>query len=215
MRDASTPASSSDLSLVAFRRVRYLIIEDDIRFARALARFFGRHGCAEVAHTNAEAAQQLAGDVIWSGLVVDVGLPDGSGLDLLESLRCRGDRTPALVLTGQVEFAVMRRAELCGALFLPKPPEGRHLNAFIDWARRHHAYQLDSILAALAHGYRLSRRETEILRFATCGFDHGEIAEQLGVQMTTLRTVVRRLIRKTGEARLRDLVARVHRDLLL
>jgi DNA-binding response OmpR family regulator len=41
----------------------------------------------------------------FDALVLDLGLPDGSGLDLLRELRARGDRTPVLLLTALDEVA--------------------------------------------------------------------------------------------------------------
>jgi FixJ family two-component response regulator len=54
-------------------------------------------------------------------LIVDVNLPAMSGLDLLEGLRARGFAGPAIVITGNSDPAVRRRAAIAHAAFLEKP----------------------------------------------------------------------------------------------
>jgi FixJ family two-component response regulator len=60
-------------------------------------------------------------------LIVDVNLPAMSGLDLLEGLRARGFAGSAIVITGNSDPAVRRRAATAQAAFLEKPFEHRAL----------------------------------------------------------------------------------------
>ncbi len=79
--------------------MRLLIVEDDpvladglgagLRLAGATVDVLG--SCAD-----ARAALEVAQ---FDAVVLDVMLPDGSGLDLLKELRAAGDRTPVLLLT--------------------------------------------------------------------------------------------------------------------
>jgi signal transduction histidine kinase len=111
----------------------FLIVEDDDQIARGLARDLKRHGDVRVAGTMHEADRAIA-DTRWSGLVVDVGLPDGSGLDLLERLRVAGDTTPTLVLTGFPHRDVIERAQRLNAHYAAKPLSPAGLEAFARWA---------------------------------------------------------------------------------
>lgn len=56
-------------------------------------------------------------------LLLDLHLPDGSGLDLLHQLRAAGDHRalPVLVLTGEGEDTVLSAVRALGALVLTKP----------------------------------------------------------------------------------------------
>lgn len=81
--------------------MRLLVVEDTEELADALARHLRGEGHA-VDHvaTAAEAAAALRA-VDYAAVVLDLGLPDGSGLDLLRAERARGDRTPILVATAR------------------------------------------------------------------------------------------------------------------
>lgn len=57
------------------------------------------------------------------GLLLDLHLPDGSGLDFLRDLRKQGgtERLPVLVLTAEGEDRVLREARRLGAALVTKP----------------------------------------------------------------------------------------------
>ena len=65
----------------------FLIVEDEPTLARTLARTFGRHGPVEVVHSMAAARDQLENHAEWTGVILDLILPDGYGLDLLAEIR--------------------------------------------------------------------------------------------------------------------------------
>jgi two-component system catabolic regulation response regulator CreB len=57
------------------------------------------------------------------GLLLDIHLPDGSGLELLRDLRQESDtaRLPVLVLTAEGEDRILREARRLGATLVTKP----------------------------------------------------------------------------------------------
>jgi len=57
------------------------------------------------------------------GLLLDLHLPDGSGLDFLRDLRAKSGtaRLPVLVLTAEGEDRVLREARKLGAALVTKP----------------------------------------------------------------------------------------------
>ncbi|MGI8819411.1 MAG: ATP-binding protein [Chthoniobacterales bacterium] len=68
---------------------RILLVEDHADTARVLRRIL-EHGGYQVAHASGvAAARELAGDERFDLVISDVGLPDGSGLDLMRSLRAQ------------------------------------------------------------------------------------------------------------------------------
>lgn len=79
--------------------MRLLFIEDAADLAETMAAYLRQAGHAvdhAATRADAEAALRVAEhDVI----LLDLGLPDGSGLDLLRGLRKSGDRTPVVVAT--------------------------------------------------------------------------------------------------------------------
>lgn len=79
--------------------MRILIVEDDPLLADGLGVGLKLHGvCAEIVGSCADGRHAAAAGA-FDAIVLDIMLPDGSGLDLLESLRAGGDRRPILLLT--------------------------------------------------------------------------------------------------------------------
>jgi two-component system OmpR family response regulator len=77
-----------------------LVVDDDTELLELVSRLFGRLGhrvttAADVAEARAALVEDF--DVI----VLDLGLPDGSGLELCSELRATGLATPILLLTAQ------------------------------------------------------------------------------------------------------------------
>lgn len=80
---------------------RLLVIEDDGLLGEALcAELRGAGWILSWARDAFRGRQQLEGD--WDAILLDLGLPDGSGLDLLRELRETGSRVPVVVLTARV-----------------------------------------------------------------------------------------------------------------
>ncbi|WP_096787697.1 response regulator transcription factor [Rhodobacter sp. CZR27] len=85
--------------------MRVLIVEDDPILADGLAVGLGLSGfTADAVGTLADARAALGTDD-FAGLVLDIMLPDGSGLTLLRELRASGSRLPILLLTARDRVA--------------------------------------------------------------------------------------------------------------
>jgi DNA-binding response OmpR family regulator len=78
-----------------------LIVEDEARVASFLDKGLRAHGYdVEWAQTGQDALRRLTGPGI-SLVILDLGLPDLDGLDVLENLRDRGSVVPVLVLSAR------------------------------------------------------------------------------------------------------------------
>jgi DNA-binding response OmpR family regulator len=81
--------------------MRFLLVEDDDVLRDVMQRSLGQAGHRiDVAATAAQARH------LWQvqpvdAVLLDLNLPDGSGLPVLREARARGDRTPVLVLTAR------------------------------------------------------------------------------------------------------------------
>jgi two-component system copper resistance phosphate regulon response regulator CusR len=81
--------------------MRILVVEDESALAASLAKGLRQAAHAvDLAPTLAEARSHLAMER-YDGILLDLGLPDGSGLALAREIRSRGDRVPILVLTAR------------------------------------------------------------------------------------------------------------------
>jgi len=81
--------------------MRLLIVEDDPRLARVLARGLREEGYAVDAVETGEAAITQGVLVPYDAIVLDVMLPGRDGLDVVRTLRGRNVHTPVLLLTAR------------------------------------------------------------------------------------------------------------------
>jgi DNA-binding response OmpR family regulator len=81
--------------------MRLLVVEDDPRLLRLLARLLGDDGHVVDVARQARDAQAHLDATAYDAMVLDIGLPDRSGLELLRDLRADGSSLPAIVLTGR------------------------------------------------------------------------------------------------------------------
>jgi two-component system response regulator QseB len=102
--------------------VRLLIIEDNPRLCQAVAESLRAQGFAVDTATSASEGVRIWRAADYDAAVLDLMLPDGSGLSALQEMRDRGNMTPVLILTalGAIEDRV--RGLDCGADdYLVKP----------------------------------------------------------------------------------------------
>ena len=81
--------------------MRLLLVEDEIDIQRFLKHALSEAGYQVDAAGDARAAMELASDNGYDILVVDLGLPDQDGIDLILSLRQVGVRAPVLILSAR------------------------------------------------------------------------------------------------------------------
>jgi DNA-binding response OmpR family regulator len=79
--------------------VRLLLIEDNERFAALLRQGLASAGFTVDVLATAKDASAALETGRWDIVVLDRGLPDTDGLDVLTAMRRRGDTTPVLILT--------------------------------------------------------------------------------------------------------------------
>ena len=109
---------------------RVLLLEDDPAIARTICYALEREGIA-VTHSLliADARQQWA-SIAFDALLMDVGLPDGNGLDWCRELRSTGSIAPVLVLSARgEEMDKVLGLELGADDYLTKPFSPRELLA--------------------------------------------------------------------------------------
>ena len=102
--------------------MRLLVVEDDVGIQAFLKRALVEAGYQVDSATDAKTAESLAAEGIHDALVVDLGLPDMDGLDLIARLRAHGHSAPVLILSARrsVDERV-RGLEQGGDDYLTKP----------------------------------------------------------------------------------------------
>ena len=100
-----------------------LVVDDEPHIGLVLRPFLEQLGYSvSIAKTLDEARSALKAKPP-DGLLLDLHLPDGSGLDFLRDLRNQGrtSRLPVLVLTAEGEDRILREARRLGAALVTKP----------------------------------------------------------------------------------------------
>lgn len=105
--------------------VRVLVVEDEALAAEAHASYVGRvpgFELAGVARSAQEAARFLTSDAAVDLVLLDMHLPDGHGLSLLQRLRAAGHLCDVIAVTSARDADVVRTAVAQGVvLYLVKP----------------------------------------------------------------------------------------------
>lgn len=199
--------------------IRVALVEDDPHFHASLVATIGHAADMRLLGSGQSLVE---GRALLSGeapdvMLVDLGLPDGSGLELIRATRKQWPRCEVMVVTvfgdeSHVLGAIEHGAS--GYLLKDYPSEriveeirnlvdgGSPISPFI-------ARQILTRFSATAFvplhsgGDRppprmLSNRELEVLRLITKGFNYNEIANLLSVSRQTVLTFVRRIYVKLG-----------------
>lgn len=99
-----------------------MVVEDDEKLARSMGRFLTQRGFRVRLAQSEAGALELLENGLPDAAILDVRLPDGSGLDVLEHMRQAAPAVPAIVMTADDSLATRQRAEQLGVIaFLTKP----------------------------------------------------------------------------------------------
>lgn len=129
--------------------MRILVVEDDLVLSNGLKVGLGLAGMTvDMVGTCADTHAALA-TTAFDALVLDLMLPDGSGLDVLRKIRAAGDRTPVLLLTALDEVADrIKGLDLGADDYLGKPFDLEELAARVRAIGRRFSGRAASCLAA-------------------------------------------------------------------
>ena len=143
-------------------------------------------------------------------LVLDVRLPDLSGLDLQRELRESDIQIPIIFITGHGDIPMTVEAMKAGAVeFLTKPFRGQNLLEAVQGAiaRDRAARQERAEIAELRKCFdTLSPREREVLGMVVTGLLNKQIAAELGISELTVKTHRAHIMEKMRAGSLAELV---------
>lgn len=209
--------------------MRVLLVEDDPELGRRLGDRLRAAGYAVDLATNAEQARHWPDLDRMAAIILDLGLPDGDGIELLRGWRAQRIACPILILTARGSWQDKVEGLNAGADdFVVKPVRFEELQARLNALSRRHlgkrhgrlevnGLQLDPVGRAVEnHGQpiALSRKEFGLLhlfmRRAGQVLAQGDILEDLydleaERELNTVEVLVGRLRRKIGRERITTL----------
>jgi DNA-binding NarL/FixJ family response regulator len=196
--------------------VSFLIAEDDELVGRILVRTLAEHGRTELVRT-VEGARSALKTKSFSAVVVDVGLPDGSGFDLITDARSHDPLVAALVVSGGVDERRLAEAHHLGAHYLLKPVDTKELGLFAVRMRaklRQRDAKIAAIIERWTVEYELTAAEADVLELAAQGAQRSRLADLRGVAASTVKKQVQVILTKTGDTSLEAAVSRLLRAIV-
>jgi FixJ family two-component response regulator len=186
------------------------VVDDDLSVRQALSSLIRSIGLRVETFASAQDFLRHAHPDAPSCLVLDVLLPDSSGLDLPGALRTSDVQMPIVFITGHGTIPMSVRAMKAGAVeFLTKPFREEDLIAAIQQAleRDRTARQERAELAELrARFEKLTSREREVLALVVTGRLNTQIAAELGTAEQTIKVHRGRVMQKLGAGSVAELV---------
>lgn len=173
-------------------RPSILVVDDDEVLRERLARALAKRGYDVRVAACGDEALRLAREDSPEMAVVDLRMPDGSGLELIVRLKAIDASTRIVMLTGYGSIATAVDAMRLGAVnYLPKPADAEDVLAAFKRAEQDplhsHSDQHDAPSLARVEWEHIHRVLSE------CGHNVSEAARRLGVHRRSLQRKLRKL----------------------
>jgi len=189
--------------------IRVLIADDHVVVRKGLIQILGGTPELLVAGeaTNGQEVLDKVRAEAWDVVVLDISMPDRSGLDILKQLRSERPELPVLVLSMHSEDQYAMRVLKAGASgYLTKDSAADELvkairkvvrgGTFVsEFLAEKLAFELGADSSRLPHE-TLSDREFQVLRRLAAGKSVTEIAAQLSLSVKTVSTYRTRMLEK-------------------
>ncbi|MEO6798029.1 MAG: response regulator transcription factor [Candidatus Dormibacter sp.] len=190
-------------------RIRVLVVDDHAVFCDGLATILGVEPDIEVVgkggsvHEAVQSARILEPDVV----LLDVHMPDGSGVEAAALIKKTRPQTQVVILTSDEDETVLRAAVQAGVTgYLSKHEPAATVVQAVRSAAHGEALIAPYMLARLLHGMTqpvrpapaspLTPRELAVLTELSQGHDNATVARALRMSPNTVRTHVQNILAK-------------------
>jgi FixJ family two-component response regulator len=187
-----------------------VVVDDDISVRESLELLIENEGWKPALFESAQEFLARLPTLIPSCLILDVNLPDLSGLDIQQRISDEKFSTPIIFITGYGDIPTSVRAMKAGAAeFLTKPLDDAivlqaireavlrgQANLKRDGAQRHLQERLDS----------LTKRERDVMNLVVKGLMNKQVGYELDISEITVKAHRGRVMEKMHAATIVDLV---------
>ena len=189
------------------------IVDDDAGVCEALSTVLEAEGFKTRCFQTGSAFLASAHPGMRGCLLLDLCMPDCTGLEIQKTLAQHEVQIPVVFLTGYGTLPTSSEAFRAGALdFLQKPVEHdllvTRVAEAISMDAKHSAHGLQALSVRQRYAH-LSGREREVLRFVVNGLSTKEMAREMGLSHRTVDTHRAHLMRKMGCSNLLQLMKEI------
>ena len=187
-----------------------LVIDDDALVLQIFRRVFQDTDTTVITAQSGAEGLELVKRHRPDSVILDIVLPDMSGLTMFEHLHRLDPKIPVIFITGHADVPMSVRAMKAGAVdFLTKPFRDQDLldavtrALEVDRKRRKDKKDIHDVRARYL---TLTSREKQIMALVTDGLLNKQVAHTLGISEVTAKIHRSRVMRKMGAKSLADLV---------
>jgi FixJ family two-component response regulator len=187
-----------------------VVVDDDISIRESLEILIKEEGWQCALFESAQEFLAQLPTVVPSCLILDVNLPDLSGLDIQQRVTDEKFSTPVIFITGYGDIPTSVRAMKAGAAeFLTKPLDDAILIAAIRGAvlRGQANLEREGALRQLQERYdSLTKREREVMNLVVKGLMNKQVGFELDISEITVKAHRGRVMEKMHASTFVDLV---------
>jgi|SRR5580658_2007108 FixJ family two-component response regulator len=210
MRLIDTPICLPRLLAMSPTTPTVAVVDDDVSVRESLELLIHNEGWHPALFESAQEFLARLPTVAPSCLILDVNLPDLSGLDIQQRISDRNFSTPIIFITGYGDIPTSVRAMKAGAAeFFTKPLDDKMIvHAIRDAVLRSQAnLEREGALRQLKERFAsLTKREREVMTLVVKGLMNKQVGFELDISEITVKAHRGRVMEKMHAATFVDLV---------
>ena len=196
----------------------FFVVDDDEDMRELLALMFSNQGYRVTGFGEGRSFLAAARARVPACVILDVHMPERSGLDILREINARRYGAPIFVISGQADIPIAVDAIRHGAFdFIEKPFDtgsviSRVVEGVASWRRQVPGSASDILAASFPGQDLLTPRESEVLSRIVIGESNKEAGRRLGISPRTVEVHRARIMDKLRARNAADLMRIVLAD---